>query len=366
MLTELHIKNFKFHRNLNLLMKPITVMTGMNGMGKSSVIQSMLLLRQSGRDLVNGLNLKGDLCDVGTFGEVYRQDAEGNDIEFSVQFHTGEKLDFQFTTENELDTFVRNAKGNKKQYIPENESLFNDNFQYISAFRFGPQKNYARDTSIVGQHHQVSKEKGQCEYAVHYLYEYAKEPMLPQLRYKGTPEIQLEDQMEYWMSAIASKIRVNVEIQGTDLALSYGYRGKTKEAKVSAVNTGFGITYVLPVLVSILTAKPGHLIIIENPEAHIHPKGQAVLMQLIAQAVSCGIQIVIETHSDHIINGLMVAIHNQILKSENVALYYIQSNEDEHASDLCPIHVEEDGRISDAPNGFFDQIDIDLQTIVGF
>ena len=108
------------------------------------------------------------------------------------------------------------------------------------------------------------------------------------------------------------------------------------------------------------------VIIIENPEAHIHPRGQAVLMQLIAQAVACGIQIIIETHSDHIINGLMVAVHNKIVKPEDVALYYIQSDEDEHTSDLHSIQVEEDGRISNAPDGFFDQIDIDLQTIVGF
>lgn len=366
MLTKLEIKNFKFHRYLDLAMKPVTVMTGMNGMGKSSVIQSLLLLRQTGRDLQTGLNLKGDLCDVGTFGEVFCQDASGDNIEFSLQFNKKEKLHFQFSTDNELDTFVKNVPHTEVPALPDGEALFNDNFQYISAFRFGPQKNYNRDTSIVVQHRQVSKEKGQCEYAVHYLYEYSKESILPQLRYKDTKETQLEDQMEYWMSAIASRIRVNVDIQGTDLALSYGYRGKTKESKVSAVNTGFGITYVLPILVSLLTAKPGHLIVIENPEAHIHPKGQSVLMQLVAQAVACGIQVIIETHSDHIINGLMVAVHKNILASKDIALYYLQSEDEDHVSNLWPIKVKEDGRVANAPQGFFDQIDIDLQTIVGF
>lgn len=366
MLKHLSIKNFKFHRDLDLMIKPVTVMTGMNGMGKSSVIQSLLLLRQSGRDLKTGLNLKGDLCDVGTFGEVFCQDARGNNIEFTLEFAHKDKLNFKFSTENELDTFIKKVPELEDIILPDDEALFNDKFQYISAFRFGPQKNYNRDTSIVVQHHQVSKEKGQCEYAVHYLYEYSKETILSQLRYKDTQETQLEDQMEYWMSAIASKIRVNVDIQGTDLTLSYGYRGKTKESRVSAVNTGFGITYVLPILVSLLTAKPGHLIIIENPEAHIHPKGQSVLMQLVAQAVACGVQVIIETHSDHIINGLMVAVHNRILTSKDVALYYLQSEDENHVSDICSITVKEDGRISDAPQGFFDQIDIDMQTIVGF
>lgn len=70
---------------------------------------------------------------------------------------------------------------------------------------------------------------------------------------------------------------------------------------MSAINTGFGITYVLPILVALLSAKKDSLILIENPEAHIHPKGQAILMELMAKAVDAGVQVVIETHSDHIV-----------------------------------------------------------------
>lgn len=73
-------------------------------------------------------------------------------------------------------------------------------------------------------------------------------------------------------------------------------------------NVGFGISYSLHVITAILKAKDGDLIIIENPESHVHPRGQAELGKLIALAAINNIQIIIETHSDHIINGIRVAV----------------------------------------------------------
>lgn len=136
---------------------------------------------------------------------------------------------------------------------------------------------------------------------------------------------------------------------------------------MSAINTGFGITYVLPILVALLSAKKDSLILIENPEAHIHPKGQAILMELMAKAVDAGVQVVIETHSDHIVNGGLVAVNKGIIDKDKLSLYYFERDEHEHVAVGHQLNVKSDGHISPAPpQGFFDQIDIDLQVLAGF
>ncbi|WP_180834594.1 AAA family ATPase, partial [Vibrio parahaemolyticus] len=64
---------------------------------------------------------------------------------------------------------------------------------------------------------------------------------------------------------------------------------------------------VLPIVLALLVTKPGGLVIIENPEAHLHPKGQSYLGRLIQRTAEAGVQVIIETHSDHLLNGIRVA-----------------------------------------------------------
>lgn len=72
----------------------------------------------------------------------------------------------------------------------------------------------------------------------------------------------------------------------------------------TAQNVGFGISYVLPIVLALVKAKKGELIILENPEAHLHPRGQRKMGELIARAAQGGVQVIVETHSDHILNGI--------------------------------------------------------------
>jgi len=366
MLKSIKIENFKVHKKTELELRPITILTGINGMGKSSIIQALLLMRQSFLNgETKGLNLKGDLCDAGTALDVLCQEASNNVIGLCV-YTDDEKLLLRCELQDGLDTFIP-FKSDYDDLDVKSMSIFNDEFQYISAFRMGPQPIYTRDTLVVKQHRQVSKHLGMCEYAVHFLYEYGKSMnVLPSLRYPGTEFNQLEDQVAVWMSAIAPEIMIKIEPMGTDLKLNYRYKreGKVPTRDIHAINTGFGITYMLPLLVALLSARPGALIIIENPEAHIHPKAQAIFMELVAKCAQAGIQILLETHSDHIINGAMVAVHDGY-PVEDVAVYYIERAANEHSAIVEMLDLRQTGRIMHAPEGFFDQINIDLERIVG-
>lgn len=370
MIKEVIIENFKLHKHTELDVRGLTVLTGVNGMGKSSAIQALLLLRQShlSNDLAEGLNLKGDLCDIGASGELACQNSDSDTLKLAVKDIDGNEWMWEFLYPEDVnETFLSRKDGNDNN---TSLSLFTNDFQYIGAFRFGPQKTYGRDTSIVKTRRQVSKEMGRCEYAVNYLYQYQKDDIpirelaLPNAN--GLYNYDLGSQVNLWMRRISPNIQVKIESQQQDFMLKYKFfrDQNTMTEDVSAINTGFGITYVLPILVALLSAKKDSLIIIENPEAHIHPNGQSVLMELIAQAVSYGVQVVLETHSDHIINGTLVAIHRGVVKKEEVTVYFFERNESDHVAIPVQLCISEKGRIKRPPKGFFDQFTKDLHLLM--
>lgn len=377
MIKQLNINNFKLHNNTELDVKGLTILTGMNGMGKSTIIQSLILLRQSYmmNDLDMGMNLKGDLCDAGISGELACQSSNQHHLNIELKFENQDDLIYQFQyPDNIMDTLLPGERTNIiDKNILSKYSLFNDCFQYLSAFRFGPQKIYNRDTSLVVNKKQISKNMGQCEYAVHFLEQY-KNMNIPieGLAIKDDNDLdvdyRLSTQVEQWLRKISPNIKIKIEPIGEDLKLRYRFNREenTITENMTALNTGFGITYVLPILIAVLSASKGSIILIENPEAHIHPKGQSVLMELMAKAVSYGVQIIIETHSDHIINGSLVAVKNRIITPEHIAIYYFERDENQHTAISHSLEISRNGHIKSPPKGFFDQIDIDLRTLTGF
>ncbi|GAA1469874.1 hypothetical protein GCM10009603_67420 [Nocardiopsis exhalans] len=105
-----------------------------------------------------------------------------------------------------------------------------------------------------------------------------------------------------------------------------------------------------------LTAKPGALLLLENPEAHLHPRGQTQIAFLLARAASAGAQLIVETHSDHILNGLRLAVKEGELPPESVALHYFR-NQGTGATEITSPAIGPDGMLSQWPDGFFDEWD---------
>ena len=377
MITNLNIHNFKLHKQTQLDIKGLTILTGMNGMGKSTIIQALTLLRQSFlmNDLDIGLNLKGDLCDAGISGELACQSSDEHSLKIKLKFSQQDDLAYVFNyPDNIMDTLLPGTEGNiTDKNVLSKYSLFNEYFQYLSAFRFGPQKSHNRDTSLVVSKKQISKIMGQCEYAVHFLEQYRNMDIpIKELAITDendiTPDFRLVIQVERWLRMISPNIKINIEQSGEDFKLKYKFNREenTITEDITALNTGFGVTYVLPILIAILSAGKDSIILIENPEAHIHPKGQAILMELMAKAVANGIQIILESHSDHIINGSLVAVNNRLITPEQLSIYYFNREEHQHVAVSYPLEISKNGHIKRPPKGFFDQIDIDLKTLTGF
>jgi predicted ATPase len=237
-------------------------------------------------------------------------------------------------------------------------------------FRNGPVHTYGKDTSQVEYAKQISKKQGRCELTAHYLHCYGKDNIADEcLTFDGGDNLALHHNVQGWMKAISPGINIHVESSESDFKINYSFsrgKGKTSTNSFKATNIDFGISYVLPIVISALHARKGSLILIENPEAHIHPAGQAKLMALICLAANVGVQFVIETHSDHIINGLLLAVKKKTLKEQAVSLYFLDRKESTQETEVYPLAIAPGGRIKNPPQGFFDQIDLDMKALLGF
>ncbi|MDE2816578.1 MAG: DUF3696 domain-containing protein [Chloroflexota bacterium] len=117
----------------------------------------------------------------------------------------------------------------------------------------------------------------------------------------------------------------------------------------------------MPVILALL-AQPNTLCMIENPEAHLHPRGQTKLAELAALAASVGVQVFVETHSDHFIDGVRIAVRDGIITPEDTAFHYFE-RDGSHTVVSSP-QVDQDGRLSRWPAGFFDQHEENLARLI--
>ena len=367
-INELRIENFKPFQEQVLKMKPLTLLTGLNSTGKSSVLQSLLLLRQSYKQGLlpeTGLALNGDLVRIGTAKDALYEGAKEDLIRLIVTWKNtnwkdldGGVWDFKY----DRDSDVLNLDGITAEEC-YSSSLFQDNFHYLQAERICPKPYFEMSDFQVRQHKQIGS-KG--EYTAHFLYFY-QDDEIPnyKLSHHSITSLTLLEQVQAWMGEISPGTRIKITPNsGMDLmSLQFAY-GLSNDYR--STNIGFGVTYTLPIIVAVLASKPGALILLENPEAHLHPKGQAKIGELLALAASCGVQIIVETHSDHILNGIRLAVHDRKIKPEDVQLHYFERVEKDGiaVSQVTSPNIDKNGRIDRWPDGFFDEWDKSLEALL--
>jgi predicted ATPase len=131
------------------------------------------------------------------------------------------------------------------------------------------------------------------------------------------------------------------------------------------VNVGFGLTQVLPIIVAALASKEGDLLLIENPEVHLHPAGQSLMGQFLAEVAAAGVQVITESHSDHVLNGIRRAVKRRLIPAEHVALHFFRPRDEEGEQVISPT-IDPSGNIDRWPQGFFDQFDKDMNHFAGW
>jgi predicted ATPase len=375
MITKLKISNFKSHKSSEINTGALTLLTGINSSGKSSIIQSLLLLRQSfkkGR-LKTGLDLNVPLCDIGKgIDALYRFSSESEVISFDIEINKKDSYSFNFNVNGKYDdTFLplesKIDLNGKLLQLP----LFTNNFQYLSAARWAGIDSYPLDSYAVETEKQLSLNYGQGELVAHFLeyygdnreFEIKSELLLhPEVKSK-----RLLEQTIAWEREISPRLTMVPIKKGDKVTIEYGYKGagtNPPTKNLQAKNVGFGISYSLSIIVALLSAEPGSLIIVENPEAHLHPKGQSKLAELIALAAKDGIQVFVETHSDHIFNGVRKAVAAGDIQKENVKIHFFELD-DTNTSVGTEVNLSDKGRVLNYKKGLFDQFDDDLDALLG-
>lgn len=364
MINSLRLQNFKPFQEQHLQFRPLTLLSGLNSSGKSSVLQAFLLLRQSYQQRLlpkTGLALNGDLVCIGTAQDALFEEAKEDSISFDIIWEDGRKGTWRFDYDREVD--VLHLASSRVADEVYKSSLFSSNFHYIMAERSGPRPFFEMSDFQVRQLGQLGA-KG--EYAVHFL-EINRDKVIPnsRLSHPKAKSQNLIHQVEAWMGEVSPGTSLTID-QKSDvdlISIQYSYGDSNL---YRATNVGFGITYTLPVIVAALASEPGTLILMENPEAHLHPKGQAKIGELLALAASCGVQVVIETHSDHVLNGIRVAVHGGKVKPDDVQLHYFQRQVKgrQAVSEVISPRIDRNGRIDQWPDGFFDEWDKSLEALL--
>lgn len=377
MIEHASLLNFKACRDIDLRVAPLTVLAGKNSSGKSSLMQSIALLRQScwGAGTGGCLKLSGELLQLGHGRDVLSEGSESINDEITFEFRENGEL-YSWMCQSEPDACELQFRS-KPEALPcfVKDSMF----QYLQANRITPAVLYPQaptssaSTGFLGAHgeHTADFLAVNMDQIVRNerLVSRCSSVIDGELLGRVAPTSKLFDQVSAWLQCISPGARLACSrVDGTDeVLLQFNYAGLSRTSKSNnyrPTNVGFGLTYCLPILVSCLAASSGGLLLLENPEAHLHPQGQVALGELLALAASDGVQIVVETHSDHLLNGVRLAVKREKIRCIDTAIHFFSRSVDTGDSTVQSPVVMSNGRLSNWPDGFFDQWDKSLEALV--
>ena len=379
MLNRIDLWHFKCFETLKLPLRPLTLLSGANATGKSAVMQALVLLHQTMREHEWSLQLilNGAAMRLGTAADVI--DKVHGRRECGIELLDDEKAySWVFVGGREdmamdvarvvVDGVERSNPVPLQNLLPHpyGENSFAQRLReltYLNAERLGPQETYVlddpRDARVVGP---------RGERAVSVLYAGRDTILTGNLVVPEAPPTLLR-QVEARMARFFPGCGLTVERVPRTNAATLGLRTSTSTDFHRPVHTGFGLTQVFPIMVAALSADAGALLLIENPEVHMHPAGQAAMGEFLAEVASADVQVMIETHSDHVLNGIRRAVRKGVLSNENVALHFFRPRREEKEDGAAQVEspaIDGSGNIDSWPDGFFDQFDNDMNYFAGW
>ncbi len=373
MLTRLDIKHFKCFELLKLPLAPLTLLSGSNASGKSSVLQALVLLHQTMREheWSTRLMLNGQAVRLGTVLDVVDKVHGRKAIEIGVvddggSAHwtfTGERAEMSMAVETVVADGATEAQpATLRHLVPALDSALAQRIRdltYITAERVGPREVYPMEdrqvTRVVGP---------QGEHAVSLLHWGRDEVVLEALALKGVPPTRLR-QVEARMRTLFPGCGLVVQQVPQVNAVTLGLRTSDDTDFHRPIHVGFGLTQILPIVVAAVSARKNDLVLVENPEVHLHPAGQALMGMFLAEVAAAGVQVIIETHSDHVLNGIRRAVKAGTLKKDETVLHFFRQRGTDAEQVVTPT-LDENGNIDVWPEGFFDQFDKDMNHFAGW
>jgi predicted ATPase len=392
-LSDIRLDLFKCFRALRLRLAPFTLLTGPNASGKSTVLQALTLLHQTAVDTnwSPNLLLDGSILSLGTLGDVvdkvngrrrFSVGVSGEDFSCTWSFDSTEREDVRSADREDIAVPLVSVSLKTgavelfpqveppKSLLPEHPSVVRtslarviEGLTYISAERMGPRETYPLHDP---PRHRTVGPRG--ERAPGKLYWYGDQEVEDGLRFRGETAPTLYKQTQAWLQDFFPNVSFDVQRVPRANLVTLGIRTSPDTDHHRPQHVGFGITHVLPILVACLHGRRGDLIIVENPEVHLHPMGQMRMGLFLARVAAAGVQVLVETHSDHVLNGLRRAVRTSLLSPDDAALYFFQpravAEARGEAQVISPL-LDRDGSIDHWPDGFFDQFEKDMGYLAG-
>ena len=458
MLKRIEVKNFKSIKHLDYKCARLNLLTGLNGAGKSSFVQSLLLLRALEKHVEKECyemplcEIVGDDDEGATFEDLkYCYAKPSEEVKFAIEFDVEKNdchgdsgigriertilpwgregqvihvcnpdylkackeldgvLDPSVVTsweademsaeeyyerqekmnrlENELELRTEEAMKKELPFASAYRSLW-ENANMVSAFRGRPKQIHEGMPELTGGWNRGRtgvRFNPEGDDVCGYLAEYGMRTYLLErageansLIFPGTEMHEstipgddrkhtfLLEQVQLWLNIVSPGAKVSFEKVMVGNRKRYVQSVAYGDKKFKPENVGFGVSDILPVLTTLLTSRPGDTVIIENPEAHLHPKGQAKMGELLARAAAYGVQLFVETHSDHVINGIRVAVADKLIQPGDVNIAFFErrehgvsrddgSVETETYAEVRNIKMDKRGFLSEYPEGFMDE-----------
>ena len=419
MLTHLKLENFKIWRSTGpIRLAPLTLLLGTNSSGKSSLIQSLLLMRQTvkGSDVGLDLNLgnpdAGDSVAMGQFRDLlcrhgvatesaaatqvgiefrwtphggkpadttlfsarYRSGPSGSaELEYlrlgqdGLGFtvirrkpgiyrlllggqarHLGQSADFRPERSFAFSAATLNKLGARAEEIrPVGPALLDELSRIIY---LGPVRQLARRDYVwsgrMPAH--IGDDGGR---AVDVLIASGVAQQTRRGRRSDTDDAgRIFFETEHWLREL--DVAEGLQVRSLGRSARYELLVKYRGAVVNLKDVGVGVSQVIPVVVAALFAKPGHIVIVEEPESHLHPLAQAKLAELLASVSAArGVQFIVETHSEHLFRRMQTLMARQKVLPGQAAMYFVER--EGQAAKLRELKLDDLGRVANWPDKFF-------------
>ena len=383
-LEGIELTNFKCYEALDLPCSALTVLTGYNAAGKSTALQALLLLAQALQTAASEkeLPLNGDMVSLGSEGDVLRHGAA--ESSFGLGARTAEEL-IRWTFGSQR---ARSGRGlvplRTLEYVRGGERSRNGPQE---AERILPAQGAAgsplamtlRHTAYLGAARAVpldsfpvprtsSRLTGDVgaagEFAPYWYLEYADEDVDPMRRHPRDAAGTVRAQVDAWLKELFPEARTSADRLSPDAPVRLSFSLSRTSPWARPANVGFGLSYAFPMMVALLTREKGSIFVVDSAEAHLHPRAQSAVGRLLGQMAGAGLQIFVETHSDHLLSGIRLAVRDGLVEPDDVALHFV--GQDGVAGRVTTLALDRNGAISDWPVGFFDQAENDLATLSGW
>lgn len=405
MFTRLRLTHFKVWKDTgDIALKPVTMLLGTNSSGKSTLIQSLLLLKQTARspDRSIHLNLGGDeasdLFDFGGFDNVLSQGVAAP-RQFSIAFDfvrdassrvSGGRFECTYgqtsargvtVQELALGTGTRCFRAIRREKGAFSVTVDNETQPRFKGRHYAPERSIAFSADAIAELDQDGPLVEDLSLSIRrelehisYLGPLRRKPerdyswnkaqpgdigsdgaravdaLLASALLKGEAQNYVVEGVSKWLHRMKVADRLEVRQQGR--SNRYELLVHRDGLVCNLRDVGIGVSQVLPVLAVAYFAPTGSTIVLEEPEIHLHPLAQSVLAELFVEVSrERKVQFLVETHSEHLFRRMQTLVAKQAVELNDAVMYFVERAGSE--ARLRELELDEFGRVGNWPDDFF-------------